>query len=120
MRSRTRQVGVCAKVLAMCLGASSCAFLRAQAGEAVAQVVQQPNASNPTQVALQKADSAFRAGYAAMQAGKLEDARQDFAQAAKLAPQLPETHMALGAILVQLGRPDDAIPELEKALKLKP
>ena len=73
-----------------------------------------------TQAALQKADAAFRAGYAAMQAGKLQEARQDFADTVALAPQLPEAHVALGAILVQLKRPEQAIPELEKALKLKP
>ena len=70
--------------------------------------------------ALQRADAAFRAGYAAMQAGKLEDARQDFAKVVTFAPQLPEGHVALGAILVQLGKPEEAIPELERALVLKP
>jgi Flp pilus assembly protein TadD len=69
---------------------------------------------------LQRADVAFRAGYAAMQAGKLEEARGQFATAVKLAPKLPEARMALAAILLQLGRPEDAIPELEKALALKP
>ena len=72
------------------------------------------------QAALQQANAAFHAGYAAMQAGKLEEARQDFAETARLAPQLPEAHVALGAILVQLERPDEAIPELGKALDLKP
>lgn len=72
------------------------------------------------QAALQRADAAFRAGYAAMQAGKAEEARQDFAETVKLAPQLPEAHVALGAILVQLDRPEEAIPELQKALDLKP
>jgi protein O-GlcNAc transferase len=75
--------------------------------------------SNATQTALQKADAAFRAGYAAMQAGRLEEARQDFASAVALAPQLPEAHIAMGAILVQLDRPAEAVPELEKALRLK-
>jgi len=72
------------------------------------------------QVALQQADAAFHAGYAAMQAGKLEEARQDFADTVRLAPQLPEAHVALGAILVQLGHAEEAIPELESALRLKP
>src|ERR1700733_4186366 len=71
-------------------------------------------------LALQEADAAFRAGYAAMQAGKLDEARQRFADAVRLAPQIPEAHLALGAILSQLGRPEEAIPELEAALKLKP
>lgn len=78
------------------------------------------SAQGSSDAALQRADTAFRAGYAAMQAGKLEDARGDFAEVVTLAPQLPEGHVALGAILVQLGKPEEAIPELEKALVLKP
>lgn len=70
--------------------------------------------------ALERADAAFKAGYAAMQAGKLEEARVDFAEAVKFAPQVPEAHIALGAILVRLSRPEEAIPELQKALTLKP
>ena len=53
---------------------------------------------------LQQADTAFKAGYQAMQEGKLDEAQQDFAHVVRLAPQLPEGHVALGAILVQLGR----------------
>jgi tetratricopeptide (TPR) repeat protein len=74
----------------------------------------------PSPGALQKADAAFRAGYAAMQAGRLEEARKDFANTVALAPRLPEAHSALGAILVQLSHPREAVPELEKALQLKP
>ena len=70
--------------------------------------------------ALKRADAAFKAGYAAMQAGRLEEARQDFADAVKLAPQVPEAHLALGAILEQMGRTAEAIPELKAALDLKP
>ena len=70
--------------------------------------------------ALQQADAAFHAGYAAMQAGRLEEARKDFAETVKLAPQLPEAHVALGAILAELGRSEEAIPEFKKALELKP
>jgi protein O-GlcNAc transferase len=81
---------------------------------------QNPLAAQSDPDTLQRADAAFRAGYAAMQAGKLEDARRDFAEVVTLAPQLPEGHVALGAILVQLGKPEEAIPELEKALVLKP
>ena len=70
--------------------------------------------------ALKRADAAFRAGYAAQQAGNLELARAKFADAVRLAPQIPEAHEALGAVLVQLDKPREAIPELETALKLKP
>ena len=69
---------------------------------------------------LEKADAAFKAGYAAMQAGKLEEARVDFAETVRLAPTVPEARVALGAVLVQLGRPEEAIPELDQALTLKP
>jgi len=68
---------------------------------------------------IRQADTAFRAGYAAMQAGDLEGARTDFALTVKLAPQLPEAHAALGAILMQLGNPQEAIPELEETLELE-
>ena len=84
------------------------AYAAVQASVAIAQ---QPVASGAKQAALHKADAAFRAGYAAMQAGKLQEARQDFADTVALAPQLPEAHVALGAILVQLDRPEQAIPD---------
>jgi len=70
--------------------------------------------------ALKHASEAFRAGTAARQAGNLELARTQFAKAARLAPQIPESHEALGAVLVELGKPADAVAELEAALKLKP
>jgi protein O-GlcNAc transferase len=70
--------------------------------------------------ALERADAAFHAGYTDLQAGKLEQARADFAEAAKRAPQIPEGHEALGEVLVELGKPAEAIPELEAALRLKP
>jgi tetratricopeptide (TPR) repeat protein len=69
---------------------------------------------------LKQADAAFRAGYAALQAGKLEQARAQFALAARLAPQIPEGHEALGEVLIELGKPAEAVPELESALHLKP
>lgn len=69
---------------------------------------------------LQRADTAFRAGYAEMQAGHLERARADFAQAAQLAPQIPEGHEALGEVLLELGKPAEAAAELLAALNLKP
>jgi tetratricopeptide (TPR) repeat protein len=69
---------------------------------------------------LKRADTAFHAGYAAMQAGHLEQARVQFAEATRLAPQIPEGHEALGEVLIELGQPADAVPELEAALHLKP
>lgn len=79
-----------------------------------------PQNEAKARAALEQADAAFKAGYAAMQAGKLEEARTDFARAVKFAPQVPEAHLALGAILEQLGQHAKAIPELQKALDLKP
>ena len=61
---------------------------------------------------LKQADTAFHAGFAALQAGNLEQARLQFAAAAHFAPQIPEGHEALGTVLVELGKPEDAIPEL--------
>jgi protein O-GlcNAc transferase len=75
--------------------------------------------SSPDADAVNRAGAAFRAGYAAQQAGKLEEARTDFAQAAQFAPQIAESHEALGAVLLELDKPADAVPELESALKLK-
>lgn len=70
--------------------------------------------------ALQKADAAFHAGYAASQAGHYEEARAKFAEVVRLAPQIAEGHEALGSALTALGRPAEAVPELEKAARLKP
>jgi tetratricopeptide (TPR) repeat protein len=74
----------------------------------------------PLPDALRRADTAFRAGLAAQQAGDLAQARAKFAEAAHLAPKIPEAHEALGTVLLQLGKPSEALPELETALKLKP
>ena len=72
------------------------------------------------QDALKRADAAFRGGFTAMQAGHLEEARVQFTEAAKLAPQIPEGHEALGEVLIELGKPAEAVPEFEAALRLKP
>lgn len=69
---------------------------------------------------LKQADAAFHAGYAAQQSGNLEGARTKYAEVVRLAPQIAEGHEALGTILVQLNRAVEAIPELEKAISLKP
>jgi protein O-GlcNAc transferase len=70
--------------------------------------------------ALKEADAAFREGYAARQNGDLAQARAKFAEVVKLAPGIPEAHEALGAVLLEMGKPTDAIAELEAAAKLKP
>src|SRR5580692_9399539 len=70
--------------------------------------------------ALKRGDAAFRAGYADLQAGRLERARAEFAEAVRLAPQIPEGHEALGEVLIELSEPAEAAAEFEAALKLKP
>src|SRR6266567_4654013 len=67
-----------------------------------------------------QADAAFRAGYAAREAGQLEAARAQFAQVVKLAPQIAEGHEALGAVLLEMAKPAEAVPQLEVAARLKP
>src|SRR5579863_8720373 len=69
---------------------------------------------------LKKADAAFRAGYAAQQAGQLEEARSQFAEVVRLTPQIAEGREALGAVLLELSKPSEAIPQLEAAARLKP
>ncbi len=88
----------------------------------VSAFAQPANSSGTRQAVgkLQQANQAFHAGYAALEAQHLDEARADFARVVRLAPQLPEGHMALGAVLVQLGHADQAIPELKQALALKP
>lgn len=76
-------------------------------------------AQSPDANALKRADAAFHAGYAAQQAGQLDLARAKFAEAAKLAPYVPEAHQALGAVLLELEKPSEAAAELETALRLK-
>src|SRR5579862_3730306 len=70
--------------------------------------------------AIKKADAAFRAGYAAQQAGQLEEARARIAEAVRMAPQIPEGREALGIVLLEMGRPGQALPQLEAAARLKP
>lgn len=77
-------------------------------------------ATKPDADALRRADAAFRAGYAASQAGRYDEARARFAEVVKLAPKSAEGHEALGTALIALDRPADAIAELEKAARLKP
>ena len=69
---------------------------------------------------LERAGAEFRAGLAAQQAGQLEEARARFADAVRLAPAIAESHEALGAVLMELDKPDQAVPEFEAALARKP
>jgi protein O-GlcNAc transferase len=81
-------------------------------------ISQSPKTGTPE--AIQQANAQFHRGFAASAAGRLEEARAEFADAVRLAPQIAEGHDALGSVLIALGRPADAIPELETAAKQKP
>jgi len=69
---------------------------------------------------LDRANLAFKAGVEARQAGNLELARARFAEVARLAPKIAEGHEALGAVLAEMGKTAEALPEFQAALKLKP
>src|SRR5580658_5344771 len=84
----------------------------------ISLVAQSPGSLEPD--TLKRADAAFRAGYAALQAAKLDQARVQFAEAVRLAPQIPEGHEALGEVLFELDKPAEAASQLEIALQLKP
>src|SRR5580704_8638616 len=82
---------------------------------ATAQTAKEPAADD-----IQRADTAFHEGYAARQAGNLELARGRFAEVVRLQPEIAEGHEALGAVLVELGKPMDGASEFEAAEKIKP
>src|SRR5215469_10463907 len=87
---------------------------------ASAQSLPAQQAKTPNPDSLKKADAAFRAGYTAQQAGHLEEARAQFSQVVRLAPQIAEGREALGVVLLELNKPSEAVPELEAAARLKP
>lgn len=60
------------------------------------------------------------AGQAALSAGHYAEAKSDFEQLEKLAPQVAEVHATLAAIDFKLRAYDDAIREARTAKKLKP
>jgi protein O-GlcNAc transferase len=68
---------------------------------------------------LKTADSAYRAGQAALARKDLRTAQADFEQVVQLAPQAEQGHSALGAVLVSRGYTKEGIRELEKALAIK-
>src|ERR1700739_1807028 len=69
---------------------------------------------------IKQADASFHEGFAARQAGNLELARSKFAEVVRLQPEIAEGHEALGAVLVELGKPLDGAREFEAAEKIKP
>jgi tetratricopeptide (TPR) repeat protein len=68
---------------------------------------------------LKQADAAYRAGVAAFSRNDFNTAREDFEKVVRLVPSMEQGHTALGAVLVRIGRTNDGIRELEKALAIK-
>src|SRR5262245_50114051 len=85
-----------------------------------ATVIQSQTTSSPRPAAIQTADAAFRAGYAALMRKDLAVAHSEFAKVVHLAPQLATGHSAFGAVLLAEGNNAAAIIELEKAHTLDP
>ena len=85
---------------------------------ALRAAAQVPDSAKPE--TMKKADAAFHEGFAAQQSGNLALAREKFSVAVNLEPKIAEAHEALGAVLLELNKPEEAIPELEAAARLKP
>jgi len=65
-------------------------------------------------------DDYLAAGDAAMQSTKLPEAETDYQEAAKLAPNDPRVHIALGNLYVFEHKPSDAQIEFMKVLEIDP
>jgi protein O-GlcNAc transferase len=77
-------------------------------------------AKHPVPDVIKRADAAFHEGFAAREAGNLELARSKFAEVVRLQPKIAEGHEALGAVLVEMGKPLDGAKEFEAAEAIKP
>jgi protein O-GlcNAc transferase len=69
---------------------------------------------------LKQADTDYRAGVAALARNDLSAALKDFQNVVRLAPAAEQGHSALGAVLVRLGRANEGMHELERALAIQP
>jgi len=67
-----------------------------------------------------QAYAAYQAGVAALSRNDFNTALEEFEKVVHLAPSLEEGHSALGTVLVRIGRTNDGIRELQKALAMKP
>jgi len=74
----------------------------------------------PASKTLAAAGAAMQAGLAAANRNDLAEARRNFTQAVRLAPQVSASHAALGAILLTQGDLPPAARELERAHTLAP
>ncbi len=61
-----------------------------------------------------------QAGQQALAAGHYEEAESDFKKLVAIAPDIAEIHATLGLVYFQEKKFDQAVPELRRALKLKP
>jgi tetratricopeptide (TPR) repeat protein len=68
----------------------------------------------------QSPDSLISAGDAALKAGNLGDAGNNYLEAVKVAPDNPRAHLALGNFYLAQQKPDLAQGEIMKALELDP
>ena len=66
------------------------------------------------------ASAAYRAGSAAFSKNDYATARADFEKVIHLAPAGEQGYRALGLTLLRMGKAEESVPVLEKALSLKP
>jgi tetratricopeptide (TPR) repeat protein len=64
-------------------------------------------------------EALFGLGVACSQLGRLQEARVALESYIRLKPSVADGHSALGLVLLAAGRPADAKPELERALRLE-
>ena len=69
---------------------------------------------------LKQADADYRAGADAVAHNDLNTALDNFQKVVRLEPGVAQGHSALGAVLVRVGRLNEGIRELEKALAIQP
>jgi tetratricopeptide (TPR) repeat protein len=70
--------------------------------------------------ALKQADAAYRAGSAAFSENDYQTAQVDFEKVIHLVPAEEQGYRALGLTLLRMGKAEESVPVLEKALSLKP
>jgi len=69
---------------------------------------------------LAQAREPYNAGVAALNAGRSDEAREDFEEALRRAPEFVDARYNLGLALLKLGRPEDAAGHLEKVAATRP
>jgi protein O-GlcNAc transferase len=69
--------------------------------------------------ALRQADAAYRAGSIAFSKNDYETARADFEKVIRLVPAEEQGYRALGLTLLRMGKAEESVRNLEKALSLK-